>query len=192
MSIDARPPIQPGADGEPVPSERTVLRFGKPPQTALNDEASRRFREGKAWEGLFTFSSKERQLPAPTLSVWLAELTSESQAWVLVGSNPKNRVYVRLSVDAVRSVFADGVAGQPSIPPLDVVWERAMIPDPTDPHRSIPETRPGWEGHCGILGLSRGTPKQRGDLRLLLAEKIQPGDLVILTDEQLAAFQASA
>jgi len=139
---------------------------------------------------LLALSEAERNLASPRLSVWLTALTTPAQAWLLVGANPKNVILVNLLVDSVRTISAPGTAMTPDTPRLDVVWEAATATDPTDPARRIPEMRSGGQGHCGIDGLFNGTKAQRGKLRELLADAVRPGDLVILSDADIAAFQA--
>jgi hypothetical protein len=185
-------PISPGSDGTPVPAGTAVIRLGpKPPLKNLNDPGHAKLALGQAWEGLFAFSESERKLASPRLSVWLTALTTPAQAWLLVGANWKNVILVNLRVDQVRIVFAPGTASTPETPRLDVVWEQATTVDSNDPLQRISETRPGCQGHCGIDGLYRGTKAQRGKLRELLTDTVQPGDLVVLTDEQIAQFQAA-
>ena len=187
------PSDPPGADGDPAPSGTVVRRFGPQPSPKNQNEPGHALlAAGRAWPGLFAFSSAEQALERPRLSVWLSGLTTSAQAWRLVGAKPGNRILVRLRVDTIRTVLVTGEGDAPATPPLDVVWERATAADPTDSLGRVPETRDGWQGHCGIDGLYRGTKPQQRKLRSLLADTAQPGDLVILTDEQIVAFQASA
>jgi len=152
--------------------------------------------QGKAWPGLFAFSTKECELvdagQLVRLSVWEVSRTSTKQAWVLIGMNDNNRVLLRLSVDAIQTVALPASVKNPAILSLDVVWETATQADPVDPAKRIPNTQPGANGHCGIDGLYRGDRAQQKKLRQLLADTVRPGDLAVLTDEQIASFQAAA
>lgn len=192
MSAEGSP--QPGPDGTPLAGGLTVLRLGPQPSlNNLNDAAHALLRQGNAWPGLFAFSSKEREAEAkglhPRLSVWANRLTTLQQAWTLVGGNPNNRIALTLSVDRVRGVFAPARPdGTPATPPLDVVWERAETPAP-DGTGTVPDTREGSSGHCGIDGLYRGTKPQKAKLRELLADAVPPGGLVVLTEDQIAGFR---
>lgn len=192
-------PPEPGEDGTPVPAGFTVLRLGTPPSPKnVNDPGHALLTQGKAWPGLFAFSTKERELReaggTPCLSVWLTALTTTAQAWVLTGGNDNSRILITLSVDRIRTIFATATTNpaSPATPSLDVVWERAMRPVPTDPSQLVPEDRPGHKGHCGIDHLYCGTKPQQNRLRQLLADSVVPGELVILNDEQLSSFRQLA
>lgn len=140
-------PPEPGDDGTPVPGGFTVLRLGPPPSPKnVNEPGHVLLKQGKAWPGLFAFSSKERELKEaggrPRVSVWLTALTTTAQAWVLTGGNDNSRILITLSVDRIRTIFAEATStpASPATPPLEVVWERAMRSVPTDPHNASPTT----------------------------------------------------
>lgn len=180
-------PLVPGPDGSPVPHGVRLIRMANEPKVAhLNPEAIRRVNEGKALPSFFDLSSEDKKQPIPRLSVWIEELTTVAQAWVLVGASPARRWVVRLESDKVRRIFAPVVEQLPPTPTLDVHWEQAT--KSTEAGIRIPETRPGSEGHAGIANLDKGNKTQRDSLRLQLAEcaKVQ-----ILTPEQLAEFAES-
>ena len=180
-------------DGTPLSAGWSVLRLGPQPSiNAVNDPGHTLLASGKAWPGLFAFSSTERiaegQGLKPRLSVWTESLTTLHQAWLLVGGNPNNRIALTLFVDLVRAISAPDMPGVRATPRLDVVWERAVRPAP-DGTGSVPDDRPGSKGHCGIDGLCNGTKAQKGKLRELLAESVPPNGLVVLTDDQIASFR---
>ncbi|MGL4423590.1 MAG: hypothetical protein ACRCZF_23235 [Gemmataceae bacterium] len=177
-------PLVPGPDGSPIPGGVRLIRMANEPKVAhLNPEAVRRVSDGKALPLFFDLSSEDKKQPFPRLSVWVEELTSVAQAWVLVGASSARRWVVRLEVDKVRCIFASGVPQFPPTPTLDVHWERAT--QVTDAGDRVPETRPGWEGHAGIANLDNGNKTQRNSLRLQLADS---ADVQILRPEQLATL----
>ena len=183
----------PGQDGTPVPGGISVLRLGpKPDAKNLNDPGHALLKGGKAWPGLFAFSSKEKSQSGPRLSVWHRGYTSVAQAWVLVGGNVNNRISLTLSVDRVRGIFAPARPdGAPETPRLQVVWERAFRPAPDGSGHTVQDDRPGSQGHCGIDHLYCGTAAQKGKLREQLADAVQPGDLIVMSDEQIESFRQS-
>lgn len=190
------PPPSPGPDGSPLPSGWSVFRLGpQPPVNNLNDPGHALLRQGKAWPGLFVFSTKEKAAiqkgERVRLSAWAEPLTTRRQGWVLVGGNPNNRIVLTLSVDRVRTVSAVALPdGTPGTLPLDVVWEQSRRPAANG--GTEPDDRSGSAGHCGIDGLHHGTKAQQGNLRQQLADAVLPGGLVFLTDEQIAEFQSNA
>lgn len=187
MSPDAQPePLAPGPDGAPVPGGLRVLRMANEPKVAnLSPEFLRRVQGGKALPSFFELSSEDKLQAVPRLSVWLEQLTTVAQAWVLVGANERRRWVLFLEVDGVRTVRAPALDQFPETPPLDVVWERATAALETG--ERVPETRPGWEGHSGIPNLDCGNKTQKALLRSQLADRAA---VRILTDEELASFGA--
>jgi hypothetical protein len=149
----------------------------------LSPEAIRWVNDRKALPSFFELSSPDKKQPIPRLSVWVEGLTSVAQAWVLVGSSPTRRWVVLLATDRVRLISAAAVDGLPVTPALDVEWERATTL--TDAGDRVLETRPGWEGHAGIVNLDKGNKTQRDSLRWQLADC---AEVRILTPDQLEEF----
>ncbi len=178
--------LTPGADGTPVPGGTQVSRVGRPPDANnLNDPAKVLLAQGKAWPGLFILSAADKRQSPPRLSVWLTALTQVAQAWVLVGGRDANRIVITLEVDAVRKVLAPARDQAAATPTLEVVWERAVR---EVDGRTVPEDRPGHEGHCGVEGLDNGNKPQREFLRSKLAECAT--EVRVLTDDEVAGFGA--
>ena len=198
MTADGSPdsPPSPGPDGSPLPAGCSVLRVGaRPPVNHLNDPAHALLRLGKAWPGLFLFSTKEKEAIAKgecvRLSVWAEPLTTVKQAWVLVGGNPNNRIVLTLSVDRINSISAAARPdGTPATSTLSVVWEQAKHTATDGSGVAAPDDRPGSQGHCGIDGLTLGTKAQQGNLRQQLADTVLPTDMTVLSDEQISDFRS--
>jgi hypothetical protein len=132
--------ISPGRNGDPLPEGTLVFRIGK--NTYASPSA---IRENKAHPEMFKPSTNDEDSEGKRLSVWVEELTVADQAWDFMGSRPASTVVACLTVDAVRSI-------QPpdSFARLDVEWEQAKLDD------GSLNTRPGAEGHAGIIGLIQG------------------------------------
>jgi hypothetical protein len=178
-------PLVPGPDGSPIPVGIRLIRMANEPKVAhLNSEAVRRVNDGKALPSFFGLSSEDKKQLVPRLSVWIEQLTSVEQVWVLVGANPSRRWVVRLDSENIRRIFATQVDRHPPTPVLDIHWERATTVNEIGDR--VEETRPGWEGHAGITNLDKGNKTQRDSLRLQLAEI---ADVQILTPDQLASLQ---
>ncbi len=138
--------LQRGAQDEPLPNEAVVLRAQKPPLNYEEGEPLSR----EAFN--FSLSTSDKLLPVPKLSVYVLGLTTEAQACALVGNGTTHRLIARVSVAAVREIIVEGNR-------LDVIWDAAFFADGT------PDTRPGANGHAGIVGLGR--PKDRPDLKIV-------------------------
>ena len=122
---------------------------------------------GRAAATAFALSSEDKNQQTPRLSVWMVELTTLEEAWILTGSARERRVALILEVDAIRALKP-----LPAEPPhlgLEVEWERATVLDESGSR--IPDARLGSEGHAGIARLDDrfGTRAQRKDLRAQLA-----------------------
>jgi hypothetical protein len=132
--------LQPGSDGDPVPSGTLIFRVGR------DVHASEAALERRVpLPGLFELSETDKNAPIPRLSVWVEELSVADQAWDFMGSRPKNTLVACLTVDAVRSINTPEGFAAP-----DVEWEKALLPD------GSPNERPGAQGHCGISNLNQG------------------------------------
>jgi hypothetical protein len=146
--------LQPGKEGEPLPSGEWVLRL---------TVASKDFLEtGQVSPEVFSFSTEDRQDDPPHLSVWAEQLTSPEQAWTLMGQKPHYRLALRLNVDAIRALRPN--PDSPELPNLDVQWHPLLAED------GSPDRRPGAEGHAGIIGLHAGMSAQRKSWRRRLAQ----------------------
>jgi hypothetical protein len=189
MPSDAQTaPIAPGPDGTPIPSGLRLIRMANDPKlTNLSPEALRLANEGKAIPSFFDLSSEDKKQPVPSLSVWVEALTPVSQAWILVGANPNRNWVVYLQADKVRAIFAASADKLPPTPSLDVHWERATVPNGSG--ERVPDMRPGWEGHAGIINLDKGNKTQRNSLRWQLAESAV---IQVLSYEQVAEFARTA
>jgi hypothetical protein len=100
----------------------------------------------------FRLSSRDKQQNPPYLSMFEQSLTTDQQAKEITGKD----LALPLFVSEVRSLV------NPDYPDhtLDVCWFQATILQETE---SVPDHRPGTEGHCGIIGLLRPSefPKKR-------------------------------
>lgn len=135
--------LERGAQDEPLPDEAVVLRVSKLP----SDYYPGRPLSREAFS--FSLSSRDREQPVPKLSVYTLGPTTEQQACALVGDGTTHRLVARLSAVAIRAISVGDHR-------LDVVWDAAVREDGT------PDTRPGTEGHAGIIGLHGppGLPKE--------------------------------
>jgi hypothetical protein len=92
----------------------------------------------------FRLSSSDEQQSPPHLSVFEQSLTTNQQARDITGKD----LTLRLPIADIRGlVNADYPDHR-----LDACWFQAMILQGTE---LVPDCRPGTEGHCGIIGLSR-------------------------------------
>jgi hypothetical protein len=155
----------------------------EPRLDTLSPEAIRRVQEGKPIPSFFNLSSEDKLQAVPRLSVWVEQLTTVAQAWILVGASLKRRWVLVLPVDGVRLVSGPAFEKLPSTPPLEVEWERATRL--TEAGERVPETRAGWEGHAGITNLDKGNKTQKEAMRWQLADL---AEVRILTEEELASF----
>src|SRR5262249_50849171 len=112
-------------------------------------------------------STEDRQEDPPRLSVWAEQLTRAEQAWRLMGEKAHYRLALRLNVDAVRTLRPDPDSSE--LPNLDVEWYPLHAED------GSPDTRPGADGHAGIVGLHLGSSAQRKSLRRKLAQLASEG-----------------
>ncbi len=128
-----RPPIQPGARGEPLPADEDAFRL------------IRASKDGKVSEASFTLSEEDKQSALQSLSVFALRLTVPAQALALMESEKQAvyGLYALLGVAAVRALRPS--PDSPDVPSLDVVW---------DPLPAFPDSQAaGAEGHAGITGL---------------------------------------
>lgn len=97
----------------------------------------------------FSLSSGDKEQPVPKLSVFVQGLTTEQQVCSLVGDGTTHRLIARLPVVDIRDILVEGCR-------LNAVWDAAVLRDGT------PDTRPGTEGHAGIIGLRpQGVPNAK-------------------------------
>lgn len=116
-------------DGEPLFDDATVLRlFGASGPRAAPEH--------------FELSSRDRQAPDPSLSVWEETRTSLEHARSL--GPPRVAYAAFLPVARVRAMRPD--PDRPAVQ-LQVCWEKLLADD------GKPDSRPGASGHCGIRGL---------------------------------------
>jgi hypothetical protein len=71
-AVDGR--LTPGNDGDPLPSGEWVIRVAKTSKSGFS-----------AHQSAFELSSKDKEAPAPRLSVWAEKLTRDDWAWRLTG-----------------------------------------------------------------------------------------------------------
>jgi hypothetical protein len=99
----------------------------------------------------FELSTEDRNDPVPRLSVWAERLTTPRQAWELMGRKEWYRLVLRINVDDIRSLRPE--PDSPAVPSLDVQWHPLMIGN--EQEATVPDARPGADGHAGITGLMR-------------------------------------
>lgn len=156
-----------GSQDSPLPDDENVLRANKIPEN---------FEPGQLLtRQIFNteLSDKDKQDENPKLSVYAKSLTTEIQACKLIGTGLTHRLVASIQVEAIRTV-SDEI-------PLDVVWDEPKLENETT------DTRPGAEGHAGILGLKRppGIEKTKfKDLQSKLAD-LASKNYKILTEEDL-------
>ena len=149
--------LTPGARGEPLPAQETVIR--------LCERSKDYARTRRVTPLAFKLTSEDEKHDPPMLSVFAETLTSPRQAWDLMGRRPAYKLVARLHVDDVRLLRPDG-GGHIEVA-LDVVW------DPLE------GDRPGADGHAGITGLKQSNPfnrPQRKSLRSKLADLASPSE----------------
>lgn len=196
MTPEANAPMPSGPppEGTKVAEGEIVLRISKPPQfDNLSDAAQALVREGKALleffvtDSQFELSTADKKHNPPRLSVWVATLTTPCQAWVFRGAAPAARVVISLTTDDIRKIRAPAVPGFAATACLDVEFE------PKGPVEidgvSLPDTRPGYQGHAGITNLKTGNSTQKESLRIDLATIAKAS--VLSEDEMHACRSAS-
>jgi hypothetical protein len=93
------------------------------------------------FEGGFILSNDDEVEIPPSLSVYAEDLTTPEQLYQLTGKSS----FVRLSVGNIRGItWIDEPSSHRS---LDVVWTYARNVDGSH------DTRPGTDGHAGIIGI---------------------------------------
>jgi hypothetical protein len=115
---------------------------------------------------MFSFSQEERKAIVKRISAWVEQLTSADTVLKLRGKQPEDCVYVRLDTGAIHGLAPDRLP--PAHPGLKVVWEPPMSVDGDG--KTVPDTRPGANGHVGIANLDIGTDTERTTLRAILAD----------------------
>jgi hypothetical protein len=123
--------IQRGQHSDPLPDSIDVVR--------LADPAKDTSQTNRAHETHFELSSKDKESPLQSLSVWASELTPPLVARTFMG--PTGRKYtlaLHLDVSEIRRLT---IADKPDERMLDVVWDHLEIS--------------GAEGHAGLVGLKR-------------------------------------
>ena len=145
--------LRPGPPGTPVPDGLIAIRLGRTAE--LSDDALRNLKEfARPHPSMFELSTTDKNGMPPHLSVWVERLTPATVAWHLSGSRPHLRAVIRLASEDVRSIPLPA-----NCQPLDVAWFPAWLtPDLLD-------TRPGSEGHAGIINLEKPAKRIRKDLR---------------------------
>jgi hypothetical protein len=156
----------PGNDWEPLLAQEWVMRLAV---------ASKDAKTGKANPAAFELSSEDQKEESPRLSVWAESLTTEEEAWHLMGAKPQYCLSLRLQPEAVRKIIPTPI--EPEIKPLDVVWYPLFVLDQEG--GKSPDARPGAQGHAGISGLKcNESPNraQRKSIRSQLADlaKLSP------------------
>ena len=154
--------LQPGADGEPLPSGEWVSRVCKKKNASKSGDIIH--------EGQFGPTDKEKKEdPKHRISVWAEKLTTEEQAFGFTGTDSENAVLARLNVDDVRNLRPE--PDSEDIPHLQVEWHYRIVTD--EAGSRIQDPSPGAKGHAGIRDLTRGNKIQRRSLRVQLAELAQ-------------------
>lgn len=151
-----RQSLQPGQQGQPLPSGEDVLRL------------LRVSKDGRASQTSFTLSEEDKRSALQSLSVFARRLTTPYQALALM--EPEKQavysLYALLSVDAIRALRPSPDSSD--VLSLDVVWD----PLPASPENQVA----GAAGHAGITSLLR--PMGLVDAkRLYLSLRSQLADL---------------
>jgi hypothetical protein len=150
-----------------LPDDERVLRANKVPEN---------FEQGQVLtRQIFNteLSSKDKSDESPKLSVYAKSLTTEMQACKLIGTGKTHRLVATLNVEEIRNASTEI--------PLDVVWDEPKLDDDT------PDTRPGAEGHAGVMGLKRPPSIEKTkfkDLQSKLAD-IASKNYKVLSEEDL-------
>lgn len=161
-------------DQSPLPRGSWVLRFARAPK----DYKEKRMISAVQLDEAFCLSSEDKLSVPPHLSVWDESLTTPEQAFsILLESSPnsKRELLVRLEVDKIRAIIGSSGGGVNHPNLLNVIWVN-LFKDPET--RKIKDSRPGADGHSGIIGLddkstSTGlTARQAKDLRKSLRAQL--------------------
>ena len=154
--------IQRGEDGSPLPDHAWVIRIARMSKNGRIDPES------------FVLTETDRNATVSRLSVYSEALTSDLEAWTLLGSQPKHEAVLRLLVSDVHGLIPD--PSSPPAPHLSVEWEWKFALDLggsvklDEQGNPVPDERPGANGHAGIRNLREGTTAQRKSLRSKLTD----------------------
>jgi hypothetical protein len=166
-----------------VPNECRVLRLARPPK----DFSEKRSISAIQLTEEFALSSEDKKSVPPHLSVWVDSLTTPEQAYSFLGENSSRKLVLRLQVEEIRRT--EGNCGETSYSGLlDVIWVHLFQ---SIDGRSVKDSRPGADGHSGIIGIDEGSAPTglsknqkkllRKDLRSKLAD-IASKDCFLITD----------
>lgn len=163
-----RPPLVPGEDGTPLPSDEWVIRVAAPAS------------DGSLNEATFNLTGRDKKSIPVRLSVYAERLTSHEQAWRLTGSRRENSQVYLLNTDKIREIAsADESSHHPK---LDVDWEVKYLVNNfyeynlNELGERMKDASPGAIGHCGIRHMF-GTPSARSRIRRELIKIVQACNL---------------
>ncbi|MGK5087939.1 hypothetical protein WDW86_10305 [Bdellovibrionota bacterium FG-2] len=156
--------IKPGKDGESLHEDSKILRV----VAADNMDAD----IGKINPKALELSTADKASSLPHLSAFEDSLTTPEQSIVLSGKEKIKSLVCGLEVRAVRASrpIPDS---KPEYPSLEVQWFEATVDGPGG--AKVKDTRPGADGHCGIIGMNWGGKSKldkelRNSLRSQLAD----------------------
>jgi hypothetical protein len=131
--------LRPGPKGTPLPGGTVVLRLAIPSKDQMVSEVS------------FELSSEDKASDLQSLTVWAEDLTPADRARALMAKNKAAyRLVLFLNTSDIRAIKTPADC---PIPTLDTVWDL--------------DSRPGAEGHAGIIGLMRPTGGNRESYKAL-------------------------
>lgn len=159
----------------PVPDHHFVLRLAKPSK----DFAEKGNILPIQLDEEFNLSTTDQKSTPPHLSVWVESMTTPQQAYDFLGTDSPRKLVLRLNVKETREI--QGNCGADTYSNLlDVIWVHLFD---ESPEKCIRDSRPGADGHSGIIGLDEKSVKSvtdkltnreqknlRKDLRSKLAE----------------------
>ena len=139
-----RPYLVRGGELECLPPRTSVLRAVKLNIGIGNPSQVTRYN----FNDLFVLSDTDKNEKPPALSVFVEGLTTPRQAIELLTNASRYEAVARLDVDKVRAIpVHDTIAVFTAS--LDVLWVQARLPN------GDVDTRPGANGHAGLVGLKR-------------------------------------
>ena len=158
----------------PVSEEEFILRLARLPK----DYHEKKQINAIQLDEDFLLSTQDKTSIPIHLSVWVQYFTTPEQAYQFLPKNSPRKLVLRLKVQNIQAITGAAINNNfyPNL--LKVLWVHLMIEEKNG--KVVRDSRPGAEGHAGIVGLDEGsTPlglnkKQakllRKDLRLQLAE----------------------
>jgi hypothetical protein len=164
------------ADQAPLPESFWIIRLAVPPKDYSGTQRVSAIQLNPA----FQLSSADKQSVPPHLSVWAEKLTTPQQAYAFLCANRPDslqKLVIRLSVEEITALRSRISSEQVINGLLDVIWIHLFV---ESENGRIRDTRPGADGHAGIVGLdgvaapatltNREKKNLRKDLRAQLAQ----------------------